>query len=60
MQQLICYSNPESHPFIKDEEKEYLRKELGVLERNKDLPPTPWKAIFTSVPMLALIAAQVC
>lgn len=56
---LICYSDPESHPFISDEEKEFLRKELGQLERNKDLPPTPWLAIFTSVPMMALVAAQV-
>lgn len=56
---MICYSDPESHPFIKESEKEYLKKEIGMLERNTNLPPTPWKAIFTSVPMLALIAAQV-
>lgn len=29
------------------------------MERNKDLPPTPWGAIITSGPMLALIAAQI-
>lgn len=32
---------------------------MGQLERNKDLPPTPWRAIIVSAPMLALIAAQV-
>lgn len=26
---LICYSTPEEHPFISDEEKSYLKKELG-------------------------------
>lgn len=56
---LICYSDPESHPFISDKEKDYLKKELGQLERDKTLPPTPWRAILTSVPMMALVCAQV-
>lgn len=56
---LICYSNPEDHPFIKDEEREYLRSEMGQLKRNKNLPPTPWIAILTSVPMMALVCAQI-
>ena len=56
---LICYKDPESHPFIKESEKDYLRREMGSLERDKSLPPTPWKAIITSVPMLALICAQI-
>lgn len=56
---LICYSDPESHPFISEKEKDHLKKELGQLERDKNLPPTPWRAILTSVPMLALVCAQV-
>lgn len=56
---LICYSDPESHPFISDKEKVHLKKELGQLERDKNLPPTPWRAILTSVPMMALVCAQV-
>jgi ACS family sodium-dependent inorganic phosphate cotransporter len=56
---LICYKDPESHPFIKDSEKEYLQREMGTLKRDKSLPPTPWLAIITSVPMLALICAQI-
>lgn len=59
LQTLICYSNPGSHPFIKDEEKEFLERELGVLKRDRNLPPVPWKAIITSAPMLALICAQI-
>ncbi|KAG4078473.1 hypothetical protein HA402_009185 [Bradysia odoriphaga] len=55
----ICYSDPESHPFITDKEKDFLKKELGQLERDKTLPPTPWKAILTSVPMMALVCAQI-
>ncbi|CAO1319250.1 unnamed protein product [Diamesa serratosioi] len=56
---LICYKDPESHPFISDEEKIYLKKEMGTLERDKTLPATPWKAILTSVPMMALVCAQI-
>ncbi|CRK93649.1 CLUMA_CG007178, isoform A [Clunio marinus] len=55
----LCYNDPNSHPFIKDSEKEYLQREMGVLERDKTLPPTPWKAIFTSIPMMALVCAQI-
>jgi MFS transporter, ACS family, solute carrier family 17 (sodium-dependent inorganic phosphate cotransporter), other len=51
---LICYKDPESHPFIKESEKDYLRREMGSLERDRSLPPTPWRAVFTSVPMMAL------
>lgn len=56
---LLCYSDPESHPYISDKEKDFLQKELGCLERDKNLPPIPWRAILTNAPMLALICAQV-
>lgn len=58
-QVLICYSDPESHPFISDKEKAYLQKSLGQLERDPNMPATPWRAILTSVPMIALVCAQV-
>ena len=32
---------------------------MGSLERDKSLPPTPWRLIFTSVPMIALVCAQI-
>lgn len=32
---------------------------MGRLERDKTLPPTPWLAILTNAPMLALICAQI-
>ncbi|XP_053961369.1 putative inorganic phosphate cotransporter [Anastrepha ludens] len=55
----LCYSDPTTHPFIKPSEKEYLTKHMGTIGRNKNLPPTPWKAILTSLPMWALISAQI-
>lgn len=57
-QTYICYKDPESHPFITEQERFYLKKELGTLRRDKNLPPTPWRAIFTSIPVWALIIAQ--
>lgn len=29
------------------------------MTRTQDLPPTPWKAILTSMPMIALVCAQI-
>ncbi|EDW39857.1 GL16129 [Drosophila persimilis] len=55
----LCYSDPASHPFIKPSEKEYLAKEIGTIGRNESLPPTPWKAILTNLPMFALVSAQI-
>lgn len=44
---------------MKEEEREYLRAEMGQLQRNKNLPSTPWIAILTSIPMMALVCAQI-
>lgn len=56
---LICYKNPECHPFISEREKNYLSRELGSLKRRDDLPPTPWFSLLTSPPMIALVFAQI-
>lgn len=58
-QVMICYNDPASHPFITDSEKEYIQETLKCTSRETDLPPTPWRAIWTSVPLWALICAQV-
>lgn len=58
-QTLLCYSQPASHPYITDKEKDFLRKEMGQLGRDKSLPPTPWIKIMTNMPMIALIFAQI-
>lgn len=58
-QGLFCYNSPKDHPFISEDEREYLRKELKQTERIGDLSPTPWKSILTSPAVLALICAQV-
>ncbi|KRT78184.1 membrane transporter [Oryctes borbonicus] len=55
---LLCYSDPESHPFITEKEKNYLRKELSNSVSNKD-KKIPWKQILTSTPLWALVVAQI-
>ncbi|KAL1452530.1 hypothetical protein WDU94_006753 [Cyamophila willieti] len=55
---IICYNDPGSHPWISQKEKDYLEKELGGLSRRKDLPPTPWRDIAMSPPVIALVVAQ--
>lgn len=32
---LLCYNDPHSHPFITDEERDYLAQTLGQTERSK-------------------------
>lgn len=32
---LICFSDPESHPFITEEERDYLAKTIGSTQRDK-------------------------
>jgi len=56
---LICYNDPASHPFISKKELSYLETEIGQLKRHNNLPPTPWRDIISSVPIIVLIIAQV-
>lgn len=55
---LLCYSDPSSHPFISDKERKYLEEEIGG-ERSKDLPRAPYGHMFRSWPLWALIFAQI-
>lgn len=56
---VLCTSNPMNHPFITEKEKEYLKKEIGQLERSKKQASTPWRAILTSGPVIALVIVEV-
>lgn len=59
LQTIICFNDPASDPFISQKERDHLQAEMGQLQRKTDLPPTPWRAIVTSTPVLVLILAQV-
>lgn len=55
----MCYSTPDSHPFISIEEKEFLRETLALSKSHSKTPPAPWRSILTSVPVITLIIAQI-
>uniref|UniRef100_W8BDX8 Putative inorganic phosphate cotransporter n=1 Tax=Ceratitis capitata TaxID=7213 RepID=W8BDX8_CERCA len=56
---LMCFSDPNSHPYISDKEKEYLMKHMGRLGRDHNLPRFPWVPVFKSKEMWVLILAQI-
>ena len=47
---LLCHSSPSTHPRISQAEREHLEAALGPIG---DRSNTPWRKIFTSVPLLA-------
>uniref|UniRef100_A0A034WVE1 Putative inorganic phosphate cotransporter n=3 Tax=Bactrocera dorsalis TaxID=27457 RepID=A0A034WVE1_BACDO len=56
----MCYNTPEENPFIKVREKQYLQKEIGLVERcQHKTTKTPWRDIFRNLPMWALISATI-
>lgn len=58
---ILCYSTPNTHPFISDSEKKFLNQNVDALSQTKEqaLDPTPWKALLRSVPLWALIIAAI-
>ncbi|KAL3272615.1 hypothetical protein HHI36_014082 [Cryptolaemus montrouzieri] len=50
------YNNPSHHPFISTEERFYIESSLGHLTH--ETLPTPWKGMFTSMPMWAIVIAN--
>lgn len=54
----LCYNDPSSHPFISEEELNYLQKSIGETSRRDDLGGTPWKAILTSAAVWATIIGE--
>ncbi|CAK1596028.1 unnamed protein product [Parnassius mnemosyne] len=56
---LLCYSNPNSHPFISDEERNYLNKNVAASGLHKKLDPVPFRALIRSAPLWVLIMAAI-
>ncbi|KAJ8967618.1 hypothetical protein NQ314_002736, partial [Rhamnusium bicolor] len=54
---MLCYPNPESHPFISDKEKIYLGEQIANVPHKEKV--IPWKAILSSWPIWALVVAQI-
>ncbi|XP_064641105.1 vesicular glutamate transporter 2-like [Lineus longissimus] len=54
----VVYETPESHPTITQEELEYLNKNVGCMTSSKH--NVPYRKIFTSLPVLAIIILDMC
>jgi ACS family sodium-dependent inorganic phosphate cotransporter len=55
---VLCFNDPDEHPFISDQEANYLRESLNE-HTHKNTPPVPWRHIFKSAPFWALLAVQI-
>lgn len=55
---ITCYNNPQEHPYISERELKYLQDTLGAHTHQKP-PSIPWRHILTSVPVWALVVAQI-
>ncbi|XP_045497336.1 putative inorganic phosphate cotransporter [Colias croceus] len=55
----LCYNTPNSHPFISDEERKYLNENIVASGLHKKLDPVPFRALFSSPPVWALVLAAV-
>ncbi|XP_053987943.1 putative inorganic phosphate cotransporter isoform X1 [Hylaeus volcanicus] len=55
---LTCYNNPDTHPYISEREKNFLSERMQA-HTHKKPPSVPWRHILTSVPVYALITAQI-
>lgn len=58
MWSLLCYNNPSEHPFISEYEIKFLHERMSN-HTHKKPPSVPWRHLFTSAPVWALIAAQI-
>ncbi|GFY44209.1 putative inorganic phosphate cotransporter [Trichonephila inaurata madagascariensis] len=54
--QLFMYESPNCHPRIKDSELNYILQNQET-DLSQKRPPTPWKKIFSSVPLYAVTYA---
>ncbi|XP_060523180.1 uncharacterized protein LOC132700078 [Cylas formicarius] len=54
---IIGANNPREHKSITPEERNYIERSIGTIE-NENKHQTPWKAIFTSMPVWAIVVAN--
>ncbi|XP_074604062.1 uncharacterized protein LOC141857462 [Brevipalpus obovatus] len=58
---IMSFEKPAKHPTISQEELMYIEESIGnVSQTQPTLRSTPWKKIFTSMPVHAIIVANFC
>lgn len=55
----FVYDSPAVHPRISASEKKYIQESLGTVVKTKK-DPVPWKSVWTSLPVWAIIVAHTC
>ncbi|KAH9284135.1 Vesicular glutamate transporter 2.1 [Echinococcus granulosus] len=53
------YEKPSTHPKISAEERDYIEESIGEVDLPPSLKSIPWKSIFTSMPVYAIIVANI-
>jgi len=56
----LVYDSPSQHPRIGRVEKQMLESALGSSSGNSVKPSVPWKKVWTSMPVWAIIVAHTC
>jgi len=57
---LLCHSSPSAHPRISKAEREHLElAATGTNSEDVDRPKTPWRKIFTSMPLLSCCVGKI-
>ncbi|KAI4490216.1 hypothetical protein M0802_010850 [Mischocyttarus mexicanus] len=55
----FVYDSPSQHPRISVEERNYIEESIGTTSSIKHFP-VPWKSIFTSLPVWAILITHAC
>ncbi|KAK3872158.1 hypothetical protein Pcinc_022759 [Petrolisthes cinctipes] len=56
---IFVFDSPAQHPRISRSERKYIEESLGTVVKSEK-PPVPWKSVFKSMPVWAIIVAHTC
>ncbi|XP_015108553.1 sialin [Diachasma alloeum] len=56
---MLVFDSPAQHPRITDEERKFIEESIGSTSSKKVLS-VPWKSIFTSLPVWAIVITHAC
>ncbi|XP_064646592.1 sialin-like [Lineus longissimus] len=57
---ILVYDSPTTHPFIEQEERDYIIKEIGSVAEHEKNQNIPWLTFFKSPPLMAILVAHIC
>nr|XP_027234251.1 sialin-like isoform X4 [Penaeus vannamei] len=56
---IFVYDSPAKHPRISRAERRFIEESIGTTSKSEK-PPIPWKSVWTSMPVWAIIVAHTC